>query len=147
MDASIIDLESEILQLCHQYPNGLTDKILENIFPNITAEQRLHAINHLLKSNKIDLLKSSNTFVYRLKDTTNLSPNGITDQMEKTVYQVIKESGNLGIWTREIKIKTQLSPTILNKVLKSLESKKIIKSVKSVHANKKKVNDFLFFFI
>lgn len=139
---SNINLESEILQLCLQFSNGLSDKILEDTFPNITAEQRLHAINHLLSTNKIDLLKSakqSDTFLYRLKDTTNTSQNGITDQMEKMVYQVIRESATFGIYTNEIKFKTKLSPTMLNKTLKSLENKKIIKAVKSIRANKRKV--------
>jgi DNA-directed RNA polymerase III subunit RPC6 len=46
---------------------------------------------------------------------------------------------------RNIRYKTQLSETLLNKTLKSLESKKLIKAVKSVQANRKKV--FLQIFI
>ncbi|CAF3335739.1 unnamed protein product [Rotaria sp. Silwood2] len=143
-----INLESEILQLCLQFPNGVSDKILENSFRSVTLEQRVSAINHLLSLNKIDLLKSSNepgTYLYRIRDPMNKSNssisigNGVTDQMERTVYQVVKESGNLGIWMRDIRFKIQLSPTILNKTLKSLENKKLIKAVKSVHANKRKV--------
>ena len=37
-----------------------------------------------------------------------------------------------GIWTRDIRYKTNLTLTSLNKILKSLEGKKIIKAVKSV---------------
>jgi DNA-directed RNA polymerase III subunit RPC6 len=158
MEISIIDfdpvnLESEILQLCLQFPNGVSDKILENSFRNITIQQRLTAINRLLSLQKIDLLKSSSepgTFLYRIRDTNNTSRssitigNGPTDQMEKIVYQIVKESGNLGIWMRDIRIKTQSSQTILNKTLKSLESKKLIKAIKSVRANKKKVKDFIY---
>ena len=55
------------------------------------------------------------------------------------ITQTIKESGNKGIWVRDISIKTNVKSTALNKTLKSLETKKLIKSVPSVNANKKKV--------
>ncbi|CAF1530890.1 unnamed protein product, partial [Rotaria sp. Silwood1] len=142
-----INLESEILQLCLQYPNGVSNKILEKSFPNVTLEQRVNALNRLSSLQKIDFLKSLNepsSFIYRIRDPMNKSNSSIsignetTDQMERIVYQVVKESGNLGIWIRDIRFKIQLSPTILNKTLKSLENKQLIKAVKSVHANKRK---------
>ena len=61
------------------------------------------------------------------------------DQEEKIVYEIIEESGNKGLWIRDIRVKSNLVQTQLNKVLKALESKKLIKAVKSVNANKKKV--------
>jgi len=147
-DFDPVNLESSIIQLCLQFPNGVTDKILENSFRSVTIQQRVSALNRLLSLNKIDLLKSSTeagTFLYRIRDTTNTSGSSITtgggaiDQMERVVYQLVKESGTLGIWMRDIRTKTKLSQTILNKTLKALESKKLIKAVKSVHASKKKV--------
>ena len=147
-DFDPVNLESAIIQLCLQFPNGVADQILENSFPSVTIQQRVSALNRLLSLNKIDLLKSTSepgTFLYRIHDTTSVSGSSITigggsnDQMERIVYQLVKESKNLGIWMRDIRIKTKLSQTILNKTLKSLESKKLIKAVKSVHASKKKV--------
>jgi len=147
-DFDPVNLESAIIQLCLQFPNGVTDKILENSFRSATIQQRVSALNRLLSLNKIDLLKSSTeqgTFLYRIRDTKNVSGSSITigggaiDQMERVVYQLVKESGTLGIWMRDIRTKTKLSQTILNKTLKALESKKLIKAVKSVHASKKKV--------
>jgi DNA-directed RNA polymerase III subunit RPC6 len=149
MDTSVVDfdpvqLESKILQLCMQYPNGVSHKVVQSSFPNISAEQCLKIINRLSSLKKIDFLKSSTepgTFFYRIRDTKNTSQssNGPSDQMEKTVYEIVKESGNMGAWMRDIRFKTKLPTTLLNKTLKSLESKKIIKAVKSVHANKRKV--------
>ncbi len=60
-------------------------------------------------------------------------------QEEKIVYKIIEEAGNKGTWIRDIRINSNLVQTQLNKVLKSLESKKLIKVVKSVNATKKKV--------
>ena len=44
-----------------------------------------------------------------------------------------------GMWIRDIRIKSNLNMTQVNKILKVLESKKLIKAVKSVQASKKKV--------
>ena len=60
-------------------------------------------------------------------------------QEEKIVYKIIEDAGNKGTWIRDIRINSNLVQTQLNKVLKSLESKKLIKVVKSVNATKKKV--------
>ena len=137
-----LNAEQRILELCSQNPEGINDVILQHGMPQVTPQQRLAALNRLLSLGKLDLLKSAQLgLVYRLKD--NLDPtsltNSNTDMDEKLVYSVIKESGNKGIWIREISTKTNVKSTALNKTLKSLESKKLIKSVQSVNANKKKV--------
>lgn len=41
-------------------------------------------------------------------------------------------SGPTGIWSRDIRFKSNLPLTEINKILKNLESKKLIKAVKSV---------------
>lgn len=52
----------------------------------------------------------------------------------------IKGSDNRGIWTKDLKTKTNLHQTVLNKILKSLEvSKKLIKSVRNVKNPTRKV--------
>ena len=52
----------------------------------------------------------------------------------------IKGSDNRGIWTKDLKTRTNLHQTVLNKVLKSLETaKKIIKSVRNVKNPTRKV--------
>ncbi|KAF0036941.1 hypothetical protein F2P81_009815 [Scophthalmus maximus] len=62
-----------------------------------------------------------------------------SDNQEKLVYQVIEDAGSKGIWSRDIRFKSNLPLTEVNKILKNLESKKLIKAVKSVAASKKKV--------
>ncbi|KAL4681435.1 hypothetical protein H8959_006912 [Pygathrix nigripes] len=55
-----------------------------------------------------------------------------SDNQEKLVYQIIEDAGNKGIWSRDIRYKSNLPLTEINKILKNLESKKLIKAVKSV---------------
>lgn len=57
---------------------------------------------------------------------------GAMESDEKLVYDQIKDSGNLGIWTRTLGTKTGLPRNNITKALKSLEGKKQIKCVKSV---------------
>ena len=133
------NIEKNILELCKQHPDGITDHILQNGIPNISSQQRLAALNRLLSLNKIDLVKSSQLgLLYRLKDLDAVM-KGNYDSDEKLIYTIIKESSNKGIWIRDITVKTNLKTTVLNKILKNLESKKLIKSVTSVNASKKKV--------
>ncbi len=52
----------------------------------------------------------------------------------------IKGADNRGIWTKDLKTRTNLHQTVLNKVLKSLEvTKKLIKSVRNVKNPTRKV--------
>lgn len=134
-DAS--DLEARIILLCQQNPKGITDEVIQNDRPSVTPQQRVMALNRLLSQTKIDLLKSGSTLVYRLKDSGGSSKGA--DTQERMVYQVISEAGNKGIWLRDIRFKTNLVMPTLNKILKSLETQKLIKAVKSVSAVKRKV--------
>jgi DNA-directed RNA polymerase III subunit RPC6 len=56
------------------------------------------------------------------------------------VYVCIKAADNRGIWTKDLKVKTNLHQTVLNKVLKSLETgKRLIKAVRNVKNPTRKV--------
>ena len=53
-------------------------------------------------------------------------------QEECVIFQCIQAAKDRGIWTKELKSKTGLHQTVLNKIIKGLESRKIIKSVKNI---------------
>ena len=55
------------------------------------------------------------------------------------VYQIIQQSGNTGIWTKELKQKSNLPQTQISKIFKSLEARKLIKAVKHVAQQNRKV--------
>lgn len=73
---------------------------------------------------------------FRLKTQTNKHAIKGADNEEKVVYNLIEEAGNKGIWIRDIRIRSNLANTQLTKVLKNLESKKVIKAVKCVNVSK-----------
>ena len=131
-------ISEKILELCSEFPEGINDKVLQNQLPHVDPKLRAKSINTLLNTGKIDLLKNSKGLIYKAKKDSG-STNIKGDQEEKIVYGIIEESGNKGSWIRDIRFKSNLVPTQLNKVLKALENKKLIKAVKSVNAAKKKV--------
>lgn len=58
---------------------------------------------------------------------------------ENLVYGHIRSSGNEGIWTKHIKAKTNLHQTIIDRCLKTLIQKKLIKRVPSVQYPTRKI--------
>ncbi|KAM5246236.1 DNA-directed RNA polymerase III subunit RPC6 isoform 2-T2 [Ctenodactylus gundi] len=133
-DADPVEIENRIIELCHQFPHGITDQVIQNEMPHIEAQQRAVAINRLLSMGQLDLLRSNTGLLYRIKDSQNAGKMKGSDNQEKLVYQIIEDAGNKGIWSRDIRYKSNLPLTEINKILKNLESKKLIKAVKSVAA-------------
>lgn len=80
----------------------------------------------------MELYQNKNKLLYKYKDLSKSATTKGLDCEEKVVFQLIEEAGNKGIWIRDIRHKSNLNMTQLNKVLKSLETKKCIKAVKSV---------------
>ncbi|XP_022251985.1 DNA-directed RNA polymerase III subunit RPC6-like isoform X2 [Limulus polyphemus] len=134
-----VDLETRIIQLCQQNPNGVTDKLMQAEISGTTVKERAHGLNRLLSQDRLEILKQGKQLLYRLKTSDNSQKVKGADNEEKIVYQIIEDAGNKGIWIRDIRFKSNLLLTQVNKVLKSLEGKKLIKAVKSVSASKKKV--------
>jgi len=118
-------------------PKGISDKDLAAEMPDLQPIQRAEIINNLLSKGYFDLLKQGESLFYRLKDPKKVAKGA--DNEEKIVYKIIEESGNKGIWIRDIKLKSNLMDAQLGKILKSLETKKFVKVVKSIKANKRKV--------
>lgn len=50
----------------------------------------------------------------------------------RIVYNAIRGAGNEGIWTKDLKKKTNMHTIVLNRTLKALEQKQEIKAVKHV---------------
>ncbi|KAL9695898.1 hypothetical protein quinque_015183 [Culex quinquefasciatus] len=130
----------QIIAAAKEKPGGINNDDLMAALPDVRPEQRVQALNKLLQEDVLEILKKGQTLIYRLKDPGKKStaPKDI-DNEEKIIYAIIEEGGNRGIWIRDIRVKSNLIMTQLNKVLKQLENKKLIKAVKSVNASKKKV--------
>ncbi|XP_069695832.1 DNA-directed RNA polymerase III subunit RPC6 [Periplaneta americana] len=133
------NVEHRIIALARSSTKGISDKDIQTEIPDLRPDQRASIINKLLAQGYFDLFNQGGTLLYKLKDPSRVQKVKGADNEEKIVYSIIEEAGNKGIWIRDIRYKSNLMPTQLNKILKILENKKLIKAVKSVSASKKKV--------
>lgn len=96
-------------------------------------------LNKLLKARKVQIFNHKGDLYYMVTPKEHAEQFQDLGSEELLVYQNIKEAGNLGIWTRDLKQQSNLQQPQINKILKTLESRQIIKSVKSVQNKNRKV--------
>lgn len=102
--------------------------------PAMTALDRQNAINSLLGSKRVIIAQGASGL--RLKVNTSTQIQGASEE-EQAIYTLIEDSKTKGIWIRELRDGSGLSQIQLRKVLKTLETKKLIKTVKAVGTTKK----------
>jgi DNA-directed RNA polymerase III subunit RPC6 len=119
-------------------PKGVSTDALEKEI-GVNMESIVEPINELLSKQAIELLRQGTQLLYRIADTSSNNELQGSDDQEKVVYSLIKAAGNRGIWLRDIRLKSNMGMNPLNKVIKSMENRKVIKAVKSVAAAKRKV--------
>ncbi len=136
---AMANLEEKFLNLCQEYPDGITDQLFLDKYPEISKVDLVLAINKLSSKGVVELFKKGSLLYYRAVHLGDLEVFGNLEDDEKIVYQCIKASDNKGIWTKDLKLRTNLHQTIITKVLKNLENKGVIKTVKSVKNPTRKV--------
>lgn len=137
-------IKIDLLNLIQVYDNGISEADLSRTMSSTSAESRMNAINSLINEGKIQLCKRGSDLYYRTLDSkTSTNHSAVLGANisieERAVYQVVESAGSKGIWNREIRNQTKLPLNQMSKVLKNLETKKLIKAVKSVTASKKKL--------
>lgn len=139
------EIKSEILTLIKAYENGISEAELSKTMSSTLGSTRMMAINSLANEGKVQLCKRGSDLIFRAIDANSsddFSPQqGHSDLSyeERLVLEAVRGAGNKGIWNREIRNQTKISLNQMSKVLKNLETRKIIKAVKSVTASKKKL--------
>ncbi|KAJ3506232.1 hypothetical protein NLJ89_g6984 [Agrocybe chaxingu] len=120
------------------HPKELTAKQAESIVPDATTRQ--NALNFLLAVGLFKGLKSSSGHVsFRAVSKEEITATkGLTGE-ENLVLGHIKSSGNEGIWTKHLKAKTSLHQTVIDRCLKTLTQKRLIKRVQSVQHITRKI--------
>lgn len=133
-----VPLSDRILEILKKQDRGVSTAALGKELQGIDMPKIVEAINDLLEKEAIELLKQGNQLLYKIVDPST-SQSNTSDDQEKVVYSIIKGAGNRGIWIRDIRNKSNIGLNPLNKVIKSMEGRKVIKAVKSVSAAKRKV--------
>mmetsp|Transcript_8655 Transcript_8655/g.23255 ORF Transcript_8655/g.23255 Transcript_8655/m.23255 type:complete len:285 (-) Transcript_8655:628-1482(-) len=132
-----------ILEVLRKHKKGVSDDVLQKELPQITAEDRAKAINDLLGSKRLQLFHvgtgSKRTMHYKeITAEEAIKYKGLGPE-EMLLYQQIKSVGNTGLWTKDMKARTNLPQPHITKILKTLEARKLVKSVKNVNNPSRKV--------
>lgn len=137
--------EHRVLEIIKNTGNrGASDDDLIRACPALTIDERVDVVNKLITSNAITLHKVKDTLRYKYKGlSSGATPGSVAgspgdaNTEELVVFNLIRDAGRKGIWIRDVRIKSNLGLPRLKKILKSLETKKAIKAVKSVAASRK----------
>ena len=98
-------------------------------------------INDLSRESRLHMSKSSTDgqLYYTLVAADIAQKHQGLEVSAKMVLHVIEKAGSNGIWTKEIRLQTNIQQQALNKIFKQLEQRRLIKPVKSVTAKAKKL--------
>lgn len=130
---------NRILDLFSTFSDGLTDKIMEENLKDVDLNVRAQAINALLQKRQLQVFKQGDFIVYKQQTKEeSVRFKGLSSE-DMLIYQAIKNAGNMGIWTKDMKRETNLQQPQVNKALKNLEARGLIKGVKCVSNQAKKV--------
>lgn len=105
----------------------------------MSLDDRLKTINSLLTKHLLQIFQRGTTLLYR-EQSAQVAQKlmGLTSE-DWLVYQTIEQSSNKGIWTKELKRVSNLLQPQINKILKTLEGRRLIKAVKSIAGKNRKV--------
>ncbi|CAG62474.1 uncharacterized protein GVI51_M03399 [Nakaseomyces glabratus] len=96
-------------------------------------------VQELLDKNLLKLVKQNNELKFQAVDFFEAQKKSTMSAEEALVYSYIESSGREGIWSKTIKARTNLHQHVVLKCLKSLESQRYVKSVKSVKHPTRKI--------
>ncbi|KDQ13864.1 hypothetical protein BOTBODRAFT_45033 [Botryobasidium botryosum FD-172 SS1] len=130
--AALNALVNEVYKLCLDAPNSILTQ--QQIFQSVSVDAKVlvDALNLLLKKKLLKLLKNGNQNSYKAVRKAEAKVKGDMGNDEAMAYSHIEGAGNQGIWTKTLKARTGLHQTVLNRCLKTLEQKSLVKSIKSV---------------
>jgi len=117
---------------------GITNALLKQHFGDKRYLQLVPIINDLTRSGRLSMGKNANNeLVFSLVSNQIAAKFVGLDASARLVYQVIEAAGSVGIWTKEIRQKCNILQQKLTKILKTMESRQMVKPVKSVSAKTK----------
>ena len=118
------------------YTQQDVQKILGN---SMTLGEIMLIVQELVDNNLIKLIKQNNELKFQAVDIIEANKKSTMSSEEALVYSYIEASGREGIWSKTIKARTNLHQHVVSKCLKSLESQRYVKSVKSVKFPTRKI--------
>lgn len=130
-------LSVKVLQIITDNAPIQHDKLKERLqqqHEEVDDAELLQIINHLISNYYIELLKdsSSGAVLYNpIKEDHRRTLAQLQSKEEVIVYNLIKSTESRGVWIKDLLQDSGLARVQLNKILKQMELKQYIKTVKS----------------
>lgn len=121
-----MSIEEKLLNLLKTKTSAFSLSALQNAFPNISHTEISDSIGNLEKKEKVKR-DNKNNIIYIRKP----------EEDEQLIFNHIKEAKSLGCSIRDIRMFTKLPMNLIQKILKKLEEKKLINSVKNLQSKTK----------
>jgi hypothetical protein len=144
MEDNNLSLDLQILEFLKKHPEGVNH---ENLLNSLSADSNelVDKLNSLIENNRVTLSDINGETVLKYRSEREAAKFRDLNLEEVQTYEIILASGSNGITTNELKTKTMISTNnLINKILKKLEKKLLIKSFKMIGAKSKKVNLFIY---
>ncbi|KAI0037057.1 RNA polymerase Rpc34 subunit-domain-containing protein [Vararia minispora EC-137] len=131
-------LEKKIHKAALAAKRPLTQKEIDVLAPD--SAKRTDALNYLAAAGLMKAQQASGgTLLWRAVTQEEFNIKQDLNTEEDMVLTQIQNAGNQGIWTKHLKTKTDLHQTVIDRCLKSLTSKQLIKVVKNVKYPTRKI--------
>ncbi len=119
---------------------GVTNEQLKDAFGD-EFDDLPAIINDLINTDRMELLQGEGrtTLAYQWIPEDRAARLGELTNEQRLVLQVVERADTSGVWLRDIKSATSMQQQTLNKALKVLESRKLVKTVRSVQQKTKKL--------
>ncbi|KAK8794151.1 hypothetical protein WA171_003276 [Blastocystis sp. BT1] len=140
-----MSLKNRFVAELEKSEDGLEDSEMKRIFGKEYCDL-VQVIQDLLNENRLKMFQGPSGYVYQLVSLDQADKKSQFNDLgdaEMLVYQCIERTGNQGIWIREIKARTGLHSQAINRIIKKLVQRKLIKSFKSI-ASKMKIMYILY---
>ena len=135
--------ESVLLSVIRKNTKGVTNDEIGTTLPTWPVERIAAAVNTLLKNKSVIVCtigrSEGATLVYKEANAEETNKMKGLSENDLLVLQLISESNNLGIWSKDLRVRSNLQQNTMAKALKNLENRELIKAVKSVNTRNKKV--------
>ena len=134
------ELEKHILSILNDNPRGMEDHELTKKLKNVKDLDKAEALNRLIEKSRILVSSQDNgELMYKYIDEHDAERIRQLSPEEYIIYQLIEESGDKGLWINDIKRKAGKLGSKANQIIKTLDKKSLIKSVKTIKAKNRKV--------
>lgn len=134
------DEQTLLLTTLRKQPQGATTDTLLNELPGWIASDVVNNMNALSAQQYVDFsILPSGELKFTARSAEEKEKTSGMELNERIIYNLVKDSGNKGIWIKDLKNASQIHSQIVTTIVKNLEKRNIIKAVKAVKNSTRKV--------